>query len=126
MLDGLPISEEFRKLLALPCKLGAMGVIDPTENANDENKNSRELTSQLTNSIKQQEHRYTVSDENIKNCNSSIKKKRKDKHLNILTSLPEQMSSTNITCEQRTRRAENNFARFAVFWRRSVKVLILV
>ena len=103
-----------------------MGVIDPTENANDESKNSRELTSPLTNSIKQQEHRYTVSDENIKNCNSSIKKKCKNKHLNILTSLREQMSSTNITCEQRTRRAENNLARFAVFLRRSVKVIILV
>ena len=46
-----------------------------------------------TNSIKQQEHRYTVSDKNIKNCKSSIKKKRKDKHLNTLTSLREQMSS---------------------------------
>ena len=50
---------------------------------------------QLTNSIKQQEHRYTVSDENIKNCSSSIKKKRKEKRLNILTSLGEQMSSKN-------------------------------
>ena len=55
-----------------------MGIIDPTENANDEYKNSRELTGQLTNSIKQKEHRYTVSDENIKIGKSSIKKKRKD------------------------------------------------
>ena len=95
LFDGFPISEQFRKLLALPCKLGGMGIIDPTKIANDEYNNSRELTSQLTNSIKQQEHRYTVSDENIKNCKSSIKKKRKDKHLNILTSLREQMSSKN-------------------------------
>ena len=43
-------------------------MIDPTENANEEYKNSKEPTSQLTNSIKQQEHRYTVSDGNIKNC----------------------------------------------------------
>ena len=95
LYDGFPISEEFRKLLALPCKLGGMGIIDPTENANDEYNNSRELISQLTNSIKQLEHRYIVSDENIKNCKSSIKKKRKDKHLNILTSLREEMSSKN-------------------------------
>ena len=72
-----------------------MGIIDPTEHANEEYNNSRELTSQLTNSIKQQENRYTVSDENIKNGNSSIKKKRKNKHLNILTSLGEQMSCKN-------------------------------
>ena len=57
-----------------------MGVIDSTENA-DKYNNSRELTGQLTNSIKQQEHRYTVSDENIKSCKSSIKKKGKDKTL---------------------------------------------
>ena len=69
-----------------------MGIIDPTENANDKYSNSRELTSQLTNSVKQQEIRYTVSHENIKSCKSSIKKKRKDEN-NILTSLREQMSS---------------------------------
>ena len=93
LFDGFPLSEKFRKLLALHCKLGEMGIIDPTENANDEYNNSRELTGQLTSSIKQQEYRYTVSDKNSKSCKSSIKKKRKDKHLNILTSLREQMSS---------------------------------
>ena len=46
-------------------------------------------------SIKQQEHRYTVSDENIKNCKSPINKKRMHERLNILTSLREQMSSKN-------------------------------
>ena len=80
MFDGFPMSEEFWKLLALLCKLGGVGVIDSTENA-DKYNNSRELTGQLTNSIKQQEHRYTVSDENIKSCKSSIKKKHKDKTL---------------------------------------------
>ena len=49
--------------------------------------------------IKQQEYCYTVSDENIKNylqtSKTSIKKKRMDKHINILTSLREQMSSKN-------------------------------
>ena len=38
LLDGFPISPEFRKLLALPCKLGGMGIIDPTENVIDEYK----------------------------------------------------------------------------------------
>ena len=70
LFDGFPFSEEFRKLLALHCKLGGMGIIDPTENANDEYNNSRELTGQLTSSIKKQEYRYTVSDKNIKSCKS--------------------------------------------------------
>ena len=95
LLDDFLISEEFRKLRALLCKLGGMGIKDPTANANDEYDNSRELASQLTNSIKQQEHSCTVSNESIKNCKSSIKKKRMDIHLNILTSRREQMSSKN-------------------------------
>ena len=94
LFDGFRIPEKFRKLLAaLPCKLGGMGIVDPTENFNDEYNNWRELTCQLTNFIKQQEHHYTVSDENIKNWESSIKKKHQDKYLNVLTSLQEQMSS---------------------------------
>ena len=80
LFDGFPVSEEFRKLLALLCKLRGMVIIDPTTIANDKYNNSRELKIQLTNSIKQQEHRYTVSGENIKNCKSSIKKKRKGKY----------------------------------------------
>ena len=72
-----------------------MVIIDPTENANDEYNNSRELASQLKNSIKQQQHRFMVSDENMKNCKTSIKKKRIDKHLNIFISPREQMSSKN-------------------------------
>ena len=43
LFNGFPISEEFRELLAL--KLRGMGILDPTENANDKYNNSRELTS---------------------------------------------------------------------------------
>ena len=37
--------EKLRHLLADPCKLGRMGRIGPTENANDKYDNSIELTS---------------------------------------------------------------------------------
>ena len=93
MSDGFPVSEEFRKSLALSYRLGGMGMIDPTENANDEYNNSWELKGQLTNLIRQQEHRCIVSDENIKSCKSSIMKKHKDKQLNFLTLQREQISS---------------------------------
>ena len=96
MSVDFPISEEFRKLLAHPYKLGGMGTIDPITNADDEYNNSKELASQLTILNKQQEHhRYTVIDANVKICKSSRKKKRMDKHLNILNSLREQISSKN-------------------------------
>ena len=44
LFDGFPISEEYRTFLALPCKLGGMGITDPTENAKNEENNSTELT----------------------------------------------------------------------------------
>ena len=50
-----------------------MGIIDPTENANDKHKNSEKLISQSTSSIKQKERGCTVSEEN-KNFKSSNKK----------------------------------------------------
>ena len=46
LVDDFPISEEFRNLLAFPCKLGGMDIIDTTENANNEYNNSRVLKSQ--------------------------------------------------------------------------------
>ena len=91
MFDGfVPIFDEFRKLLAPPCKLlGGTRIISPNENKNNEFKNLRDLTSQLTSSIKQQELRYIVSKEKIKYCNlskkSSLKRGRMDKHHNIFT-----------------------------------------
>ena len=51
LFDGFPILEKIKKLLVLSCKLGGMGIIDPTEDPNKEYNNSTELTSQLTNSI---------------------------------------------------------------------------
>ena len=68
LFNEFPVSDGLRKLLALPWNLGGIGIISPTKNANDECNNSRELTSQLTSSIKQQERCYIVSEENIKNC----------------------------------------------------------
>ena len=70
LLDGFPISEEFRKLLVFLCKPGGKGVIDPTENANGKYNNSSELTSQLTHSIKQQEHCYTMSDKAVQSSSN--------------------------------------------------------
>ena len=67
LFDGFPILVEFRKLLALPCKLGGMGIIDPTENANNEYNNSREPKSQLTNSIKHQLHSSSLQFKNNTN-----------------------------------------------------------
>ena len=50
-----------------------MDIMIPIEIANEEYVNSRELTKKLTSLIMQQEHSYTVSEDEIK----KIKSKRK-------------------------------------------------
>ena len=66
LFNDFQISEELRRLIALPCKLGGMGIINPVEFANEDYVNSLELTKKLTNLIIQQEHSYTVSEDEIK------------------------------------------------------------
>ena len=61
LFNDFQISEELRSLIALPCKLGGMDIINPTEIANEEY-----VTKTLTSLIIQQEHSYTVSEEEIK------------------------------------------------------------
>ena len=54
------ISEKLRSLIALPCKLGGMGINNSVEIANEEYVNSLELTEKFINLIIQQEYSYTV------------------------------------------------------------------
>ena len=49
LFNDFQISEELRSLIALPRKLGGMGIISPIEIVNEEYVNSRELTKKLTN-----------------------------------------------------------------------------
>ena len=56
-----------------------MGIINPTEIANEEYVNLRKLTKKLTSLIIQQEHSYTVSEKEIKIIKSEIQKKRMEK-----------------------------------------------
>ena len=96
LFNDFQISEKLRSLIALPCKLGGMGIINPTEIANEEYVNSRKLTKKLTSLIIQQEHSYTVSEEEIKKIKSKIQKKRMEKQQRTLSSLRDKMSYMEI------------------------------
>ena len=76
LLNDFQISEKLRSLIALPCKLSGMDIIRLIEIANEQYVISRKLTKKLTNLIIQQEHRYTVSEDEIKQIGSKIQKKR--------------------------------------------------
>ena len=73
-----------------------MGIINPTEIANEEYVNLRKLTKKLTSLIIQQEHSYTVSEEEIKKIKSKIQKKRMEKQQRTLSSLRDKMSYMEI------------------------------
>ena len=64
--NDFQISDEVRSLIALRCKLGGTGIINPTKIVNEEYLNSHKLTKKLTSLIIQQEHSYTVSEKEIK------------------------------------------------------------
>ena len=67
LFNEFQISEELGSLIALSCKLGGVGIINPTEMANQEYVNLHELTKKLTSFIIQQEHSYPVSKMKLKN-----------------------------------------------------------
>ena len=73
LFNDFQISKELRILIAFSCKLSGMDIMIPIEIANEEYVNSRELSKKLTSLIMQQEHSYTVSEDEIK----KIKSKRK-------------------------------------------------
>ena len=96
LFNDFQISKELRSLIALPCKLGGMGIINPTEIANEEYVNSGKLTKKLTSLIIQQEYSYTLSEEEIKKIKSKIQKKRMEKQQRTISSLREKMSYIDI------------------------------
>ena len=96
LFNDFHISEELRSLIVLPCKLGDMGIINPVEIANEEYVNSRELTKKLPNLIIQQEHSYTVSEDERNKIRSKIQKKRMEKQQSTLSSLRDKMSYMEI------------------------------
>ena len=85
LFNDFHISEELRSLIVLPCKLGDMGIINPVEISNEEYVNSRELTKKLPNLIIQQQHSYTVSEDERNKIRSKIQKKRMEKQQSILS-----------------------------------------
>ena len=59
-LCGIPATnDELRNLLALPCRLGGIGIVNPTSTADQEYSTSKEVTSPIVNSILSQDGLYS-------------------------------------------------------------------
>ena len=78
-LSGMPApSEEVRDLLALPCRLGGLGILNPTRTASHEFQASMEITTPIVSSILSHESRYTY--ETLSDQLSAVAEIKKRKH----------------------------------------------
>ena len=54
------ISEDFRKVLSLPARLGGLGILNPVEEADFEYQNSLIITAELADAVFLQKNMYSV------------------------------------------------------------------
>ena len=78
-LFGCKVNDVVRKLIALPPKLGGMGITNPKEIANKEYKNSIRLTEKLTKMIVNQDRFGDIEENVIMEIKKSIAKEREIK-----------------------------------------------
>ena len=86
-LFGSKVKDLVRKLIALPPKLGGMGITNPIEIANDEYENSIRLTQYLTKMIINQDRFGNIDENEINEIKKSIAKKREMKQKEQLKSI---------------------------------------
>ena len=91
IIGGIICSHTDRKLLALPPKLGGLGIPIFSDISDFEYQNSRLLTQNLCNKILQQDRKYK-SDDIVKDIKSKISTSRKNRNEEILQELRKNMS----------------------------------
>ena len=94
LTEGRHVSDDERKLLSLPPRLGGMGLIMPSEMSDDEFEYSRVATVDLANAIQEQLIELPPGlDEKSKLAKAGIRKARRDKQALILEDLVLRMTS---------------------------------
>ena len=78
LLKSVTVTDDERRLLALPPRLGGMGITLPMERANEENRNSITLTRSLTDKIVAQEAHSEVDLNRIKEIKKQISREREN------------------------------------------------
>ena len=86
-LFGNKVKDLMRRLIALPPKLGGMGITNPIEIGNDEYENSIRLTQNLTKMIINQDRFGSTDDNKMNEIKKSIAKERELKQKEQLKSI---------------------------------------
>ena len=94
--DGHHCTEDERKLLSLPVRLGGLGIPIFSESCNREFENSVRATEQLTEKIRQQVSEFDIDMEKEKEVINNIKKERKERETIVLEDLRTRMSKEMI------------------------------
>ena len=76
-----PIDDRVRNLLALPARLGGMGIINPVKIAKEEYENSCRLTATLTKLIIDQDTKGRIDSEKIKDMKKRISREREERQI---------------------------------------------
>ena len=93
LLDGRACPDDERALLALPVRLGGMGIINPTEISDQEHENSKLATDVLTRAIIDQQKQLPENlQENSKAIHSTIRNQRRKLQSDILEEIRSRMS----------------------------------
>ena len=74
-----PCSEVERALLALPARLGGMGIVNPVAECDHEYEASKEVTAPLVNSIMAQESTFTVDPTASNPAKAAMRKARSER-----------------------------------------------
>ena len=94
--DRAAISDEDRRLISLPVKMGGLGIPIFSENSDIEYQNSRNLTENLTVNIVTQTTEYIVDEEKEKEKVRMQKKKKEERNNTILKELRSKMSKEQV------------------------------
>ena len=93
---GITCSEEERKLLSLPPKLGSLGIPIFSTISDAEFENPKHFTASLQKNIIEQNRVYVTDKKKLKQLKNEIKAKRNDKHQNLLKDIRKEMSKEKI------------------------------
>ena len=96
LTDGQIISEDDRKLLSLPVRLGGLGIPIFSELSGKEYLNSKMATENLVKKIVAQENTFTQNRNEEREINQDIRKKRESEQNGVLENLRTRMSKDKI------------------------------
>ena len=111
LLNGYNFNDDERILYSLPAKFGGLGVIIPSLMSDQEYRNSRIITNESTEFVKNHENLFHNNSEKQKKLKNDIKNEKKQKYTTQMEELRKK-----ITCNLKSRALEASIENGASNW----------